>query len=93
MFLIALCPLELYLQPRVVSQRGGESERVCEWQIDVQQFVLVQVEGEPDLGVPQVDVIDGVQDPADDEHVRHLVVTETDVPHVLYLKEGIGHFF
>ena len=74
----------MYLQSRVVSQHGRVAEGIREGQLQVQQLVLVQVEGEPDLGVPLVHVVDGVHDATNDEGVRYLVVLQTDVPHVLY---------
>ena len=42
-----------------------------------------------DPGVPLLDLVDPVENPADDEHVGHLVVVERDVPHVGDL-HGVG---
>ena len=75
-----------YLNSGVVSQHGRVAEGIREGELEVQQFVFVQVEGEPDLGVSLVHVVDGVHDATDNERVRYLVVLQTDVPHVLYFQ-------
>ena len=76
----------MYLYSGVVSQHGRVAEGIREGELKVQQLVLVQVEGEPYLGVPLIHVVNGVHDAAHDERVRYLVVLQTDVPHVLYFQ-------
>ena len=76
----------IYLNSGVVSQHGRVAEGIREGELEVQQFVLVQVEGKPDLGVSLVHVVDGVHDAADDKRVGYLVVLQTDVPHILYFQ-------
>ena len=79
--------------PRVVPQHRGVPERVGERQLDLDHVVLVQVEGQSDLGVSRVGPVDRVQHPAHDEHVRHQVVVQGDVPRPdqLHVRRGDLH--
>ena len=70
------------VSPGIVAQHGSVSEGVGEGQLYLQHLVRVEVQRQPDLGVPGVSAVHSVQHAAHQEHVGHQVVVEADVPGV-----------
>lgn len=77
-------PPQTYLVFEIVPHGGRLAEWVRKGEAHVQQLAVVEVERQPDLGVPLRDGIDRVQDTAHDEHFAHLVMIYANVPPVLY---------
>jgi len=83
-----------YLGAGVVADHGGLAEGIGEGQLDVEQLVAEEIEGEADLGVALGDAVDGVEDAADDKHLAGALVVERYVPHVLDVERvgvELGH--